>query len=92
MEVLEVLDRFFTAPYLASGNPRQIAEAMYRELDEIKHPVVLMRNWLERGDAESFRELIKPKSIKDLGHEPAEASQVENELKDLLLEEFLQML
>jgi hypothetical protein len=87
-----ILDRFFTAPHLASGDPRQIAEAMYRELDEIKHPVMRMRNWLERGDAESLEQLIKPKSIKDLGHEPAEASQVENELKDLLLEEFLQML
>ena len=87
-----ILDRFFTAPHLASGNPQQIAEAMYRELDEIKHPVMLMRNWLERGDAESLEQLIKPKSIKDLGHEPAEDAQVENELKDLLLEEFLQML
>ena len=87
-----ILDRFFTAPYLASGNPGQIAEAMYRELDEIKHPVMLMRNWLERQDDESFRELIKPKSIRDLGHEPTEDAQVESELKDLLLEEFLQML
>jgi hypothetical protein len=87
-----ILDRFFTAPHLASGDPRQIAEAMYRELDEIKHPVMLMRNWLETGDAESLEQLIKPKSIKDLGHERAEDAQVEKELKDLLLEEFIQML
>jgi len=87
-----ILDRFFTAPHLASGNPRQIAEAMYRELDEIKHPVVLMRAWLERGDAESLEQLIKPESTKDVGHEPAEEAQVENELKDLTFEEFLEMI
>jgi hypothetical protein len=87
-----ILDRFFTAPYLASGNPWQIAEAMYRELDEIKRPVVLMRNWLERGDAESLEELIKPKSIRDLGQEPAEDAQVGKELNELHLEEFIQML
>ena len=87
-----ILDRFFTAPYLASGNPWQIAEAMYRELDEIKRPVVLMRNWLERGDAESLEELIKPKSIRDLGQEPAEDETLKKELEKLTFEEFLEML
>jgi hypothetical protein len=87
-----ILDRFFSAPQLASGHSRQIAEAMYRELDEVQRPVVLMRGWLERGDDQSLRDLIAPKSLKDLGREPAEDAQVERELETLTLEEFLEML
>ena len=87
-----ILDRFFTAPYLASGNPGQIAEAMYRELDEIKHPAMLMGKWLERRDDQSLADLIAPKSTKDLGHEPTEDAQIEKELEGLAFEEFLEML
>jgi hypothetical protein len=87
-----ILDRFFASPHLSSGNSRQSAEAMYRELDEIKRPVQLMQDWLDRGDDRSLVELIAPKSVKDLGHESAEDAQVEKELEGLALEEFLEML
>ena len=87
-----ILNRFFSAPHLASGNPRQIAQAMYRDLDEVRRPVMLMRAWLERRGEESFSELIKPKSIKDLGHEAAEDETVKKDLEGLTLEEFLDML
>ena len=87
-----ILDRFFSAPHLASGDSRQIAEAMYRELDEIKRPVELMRGWLERREDRSLAELIAPKPVEALGQEPAEDDQVEKELEGLTLEEFLQLL
>jgi hypothetical protein len=87
-----ILDRFFSAPQLASGDSRQIAEAMYRELDEIKRPVELMRGWLERREDRSLAELIAPKSIEALGQEPAEDAQVGKELEKLTFEEFLAML
>jgi hypothetical protein len=87
-----ILDRFFAAPHLASGNPRQVAEAMCRELDEIRRPLQLMQEWLERRDDQSLAELIAPKSLEDLGREPAEDAQVEKELEELTLEEFLHML
>jgi len=87
-----ILDRFFSAPHLASGDSRQIAEAMYRELDEIKRPVELMRGWLERREDRSLAELIAPKAIEAIGQEPAEDAQIEKELNDLGLEEFIQML
>jgi len=87
-----ILDRYFSAPHIASGNPRQIAEDMYRELDEIKHPVELMRGWLERREHRSLAELIAPRSLETLGQEPAEDAQVEKELERLTLEEFLEML
>jgi hypothetical protein len=87
-----ILDRYFSAPHLASGDPRQVAEAMYRELDEIKRPVELMRGWLETREEESLAELIAPKSVEALGQQPAEDDQVEKELEELTLEEFLEML
>ena len=87
-----ILDRFFSAPHLASGDSRQIAEAMYRELDEIKRPVELMRGWLERREDRSLAELIAPRPVEALGQEPAEDDQVEKELEGLTLEEFLEML
>jgi hypothetical protein len=87
-----VLDRFFAAPHLSSGDPRQVAEAMYRELNEIRQPVVLMQEWLKKKDDRSLADLIAPKAIKDLGQEPAEDAQVEKELEALSFEEFLGML
>jgi hypothetical protein len=87
-----ILDQFFHAPHLASGNSRQVAEAMVRELDEVQRPVSLMRDWLERGDAQSLENLIAPKSVRDLGRDPADDAQVERELQALSLEEFLEML
>lgn len=87
-----ILDRLFNAPYLASGNSRQIAEALYCELDEIQRPVLLMRSWLERGDDQSLGDLIAPKSMEDLGREPAEDAQLERELEMLTLEDFLKLL
>ena len=86
------LDRFFNAPHLASGNPRQIAEAMVRELDEIQRPAVLVGKWLERKDDRSLADLVAPRSLKDLGSESAEDARIERELEALTLEEFLGML
>jgi len=51
-----------------------------------------MRGWLERRDDQSLGGLIAPKSIKDLGCEPAEDAQVERGLETLGLEQFLEML
>jgi len=86
------LDRFFNAPHLASGSPRQIAEAMVRELDEIRRPAVLVTKWLDQKDDQSLADLVAPRSLKDLGRESAEDAQIERELERLSLEEFLGML
>ena len=84
-----LLDRFFAAPNLAAGNPRQIAEAMWRELDEVKRPVNLMNAWLERQDEESFTAMIHPCQQDKLGHEPICDEDIIKELEALSLEEFL---
>jgi hypothetical protein len=86
------LDRFFTAPHLASGNAAEIAEAMWRELDEIRRPVWLMTAWLEKQDQASFAELVAPKPSKALSDEPAGDQELAKELEALTFEEFLGLL
>jgi hypothetical protein len=87
-----VLDRYFTSPQLASGSPLQICEAMWRELDEIRHPVQLVRAWLQKGDEASLAEMIRPKTTETLGGEAADDEAVKKELEELSLEDFLELL
>jgi len=87
-----VLDRYFTSPHLASGNPLQICEGMWRELDEIRHPVQLVRAWLQKGDEASLAEMIRPKTRETLGEETADDETVMKELDELSLEDFLELL
>jgi hypothetical protein len=86
------LDRFFASPHLASGNPAEIVEAMWRELEEVNRPVRLMRAWLERQDEESFAELIAPRSGEELSAETTEDAALAEELEALTLEAFLETL
>jgi hypothetical protein len=86
------LDRFFSAPHLASGNPRQISQAMWRELEEIRKPALLVSEWLERQDQESLSRMIHPKSITELDRDPVSDKDLEAELQSLTLEAFLEML
>jgi hypothetical protein len=87
-----ILDRVFTSPHLASGNALQVCEAMWRELDEIRRPVRLVRAWLEKGDEESLAGMIYPRARETMGREPADDETVMKELEALSLEEFLEML
>jgi hypothetical protein len=87
-----ILDRLFTSPHLASGNALQVCEAMWRELDEIRQPVQLVRAWLEKGDEESLSGLMSPKTRETMGRDPADDEHVTKELEALSLEEFLEML
>ena len=46
-----ILDQFFSAPHLASGNSREIALNMWNELEEIREPAERIFKMLEsRGD------------------------------------------
>lgn len=88
-----ILDRFFTAPHLASGNPRQIAEAMWRELKEVREPVRRVEEWLASGDPSIFTEKTGKDDSKEriAGEYPGTESVLE-ELRELSLEEFLGLL
>jgi hypothetical protein len=87
-----ILDRFFTAPHLAAGNPRQIAEAMWRELEEIRRPVELVTEWLEKQDEETLNKLVHPVAKKELDNPPVSEAEQGKELEELSLEEFLDLL
>jgi hypothetical protein len=86
------LDRFFMAAHLASGNAAEIVQAMWRELEEIKRPVWLMKAWMERQDEESFTELIAPRSREELSGEPVGDQALAKELESLSFEAFLETL
>lgn len=88
--VAVTLDRFFTAPHLAAGNPMQITEAMWRELEEIRRPVQLVTEWIEKQDEETLNRLIYPFTKQDLGHQPISEAEQKKELEELSLEEFLE--
>lgn len=87
-----ILDRFFSAPHLASGNPREIAHAMWQELEEIRQPVKLVQAWLENPSEECLKALIWPRSQADISADSASESELINEMEQLSLEEFLDLL
>jgi hypothetical protein len=86
------LDRYFTASHLASGHTIEIANALWRELDEIRQPVRLLTEWIEKKDEESLKALIHPKPLDTLMNDPVTHEQFRQELEDLTLEEFLELL
>ena len=87
-----LLDRYFASPNLATGDSRQIARALWRELDEIKAPVALVEGWLEKRDEESVKKMIDSVSGKGLVDRPVSEEEERKELEDLSLEGFLALL
>jgi len=87
-----VLDKFFAAPHLASGNPKEIALGMWKELEEIRRPALLVKAWLENPSEENLLDIIRPKSREDINHNQGTENEFEKELKELSLEDFLVLL
>ena len=56
--VAVILDLFFSAPHLASGNPEQIAFSMYREPEEIRRPAELVKDWLKDPNEECLLNVL----------------------------------
>jgi hypothetical protein len=90
--VAVILDRFFVTPHLASGNPKEIAFNMWQELEEIRGPVELVKAWLDDPNEESLVNLIRPKKGEDLANEPVSDAEMKEELAQLTLEGFLELL
>ncbi len=87
-----ILDRYFTAPHLASGNPRQITEALWQGLDEIRKPVELVQAWLKQRDEKSIADIVHPRSTNDLENTPVGEEIFQKELEELGLEAFFELL
>ncbi len=86
-----ILDQYFAAPHLASGDSRQVADALWEELEEIRTPAKNMETWLKHRDKESLEKLIRPASMEDLSEERATDEQLKRELDEITLEDFLGM-
>jgi len=87
-----LLDQFFTSPHLASGEPGEIALAMWRELEEIRRPVVLVKTWMENPGEENLRNLLQTKPGESSHAKPASDAELEKELEQLTLKKFLSLL
>jgi len=87
-----ILDQFFTSPHLASGDAGEIALAMWEALEEIRRPVVLVKAWMEDPGEKNLRELLPPTSEGKLSGVPVSDAELEKELEDLSLTEFLNLL
>jgi hypothetical protein len=68
--VAVLLDRFFVAPHLASGEPRDMVNNMWEELEEIRRPVERVTAWLEKPNEESLQLLIQPDDMEKLENAP----------------------
>ena len=87
-----ILDQFFVAPHLASGDPKEIAFNMLRELEEIREPVEVVKAWLDDPNEENFVNLIRPETREEPVREPVSDEEIKEELEKLTLEEFLGLL
>lgn len=92
MPVAVLLDRFFAAPHLASGNSEEIVEAMWEALGEIQEPVKRVSEWLKDQNDETFAALIEPFTKDELGNEPLSGEDAIKELDGLTLEGFLELM
>ena len=86
-----ILDRFFTAPHLASGEPKEIALAMWRELEEIRKPAVKIIEWLDDPGPATLKALLGPGSPPDPDPAPVTDEELRKELEALTLEQFLEL-
>ena len=87
-----ILDRFFSAPELAGGTPRHIAESLYKEIDGIKSPVLKISEWIDKRDEENIEKFIYPESIEKFDNDPISDDLLTEEFNKLTLEEFFKML
>ena len=87
-----ILDRFFSAPNLATGSPKRIAETLIQELDEIRKPILQVKDWLGKQDMESLKKMVHPKSIESLDGQAMNDDQIRQALEELTLEEFFELL
>ncbi|MEA2039403.1 MAG: hypothetical protein U9N82_06180 [Thermodesulfobacteriota bacterium] len=86
-----ILDRFFNTPHLASGSPKQMAFAMWEELEEIRQPIDTVKAWIDNPDDERIAGLIQAGPEEDLGEVPSD-EQIKEELGQMDLEKFLSLL
>jgi len=87
-----ILDRFFVAPHLASGETRDMVTNMWEELEEIRQPVKLIKQWFEKPNEKTVQLLVQPRTMEHLENAPISDEDALEEQRALTLEEFLDLL
>ena len=87
-----ILDRYFVASHLASGESRDMADNMWEELEEIRQPVEQITQWLKEPDERSLQLLLQPSTIENLEKQPVSEEAALEEQRALELEDFLELL
>jgi hypothetical protein len=90
--IAAILDRFFVAPHLASGESRDIVNNMYEELEEVSQPVEHVKQWIREPDEKTAQLLVQPDTMESLEKQPVSEEAALEEIKTLELEEFLELL
>jgi hypothetical protein len=90
--IAAILDRFFVAPHLASGESRDIVNNMFEELEEISQPVEHMKQWIREPDKKILQLLVQPDTIENLEKQPISEEAALEEQRALELEDFLELL
>ena len=90
--IAAILDRFFVAPHLASGESRDMANNMWEELEEIRQPVEEVTQWLKEPDEKTLQSLVQPDTMENLEKQPVNGETALEEQRALELEEFLELL
>ncbi len=86
-----ILDRFFGAPHLASGEARDITSNMWEELEEIRQPAERIKQWLREPNEKALELLVQPGAM-EVDQQPVSEEIALEELKNLDLEDFLELL
>ncbi|EFK11850.1 conserved hypothetical protein [delta proteobacterium NaphS2] len=87
-----ILDRFFAAPHLASGETKDIAFNMLEELEEVRLPVTLVKQWLEKPDEKNLKILAQPVTLDNSKSSSISDAEALEEQSALDLEDFLALL
>lgn len=90
--IAAILDRFFVAPHLASGESRDIVNNMFEELEEISRPVEHVKQWLKEPDEKTLQLLVQPDTMDNLEKQPVSEEAALEEQRALELEDFLALL
>ncbi|MFC1863070.1 hypothetical protein ACFL1Z_03870 [Thermodesulfobacteriota bacterium] len=87
-----ILDQFFGAPNLANGETEEIAQALWDELEEIRRPAGYVCDWIENQNNDNLARMIHPRVIEEMKDVPVSDEQIKQELSEITLEDFFEML
>ena len=90
--IAAILDRFFVAPHLASGESRDIVSNMFEELEEVSQPVEHVKQWIKAPDEKTLQLLVQPGAMEELESSPISEEEAMEEIRGMELEDFLALL